>query len=45
MEGIDGEEVGKMVKERAQAVQEINDVCFFPPNSSTSAYTSLIDAT
>ncbi|AFR95456.2 hypothetical protein C343_03557 [Cryptococcus neoformans C23] len=25
MEGINGEEVGKMVKERAQAVQEIND--------------------
>lgn len=29
MEGINGEEVGKMVKERAQAVQEINDVRFF----------------
>lgn len=45
MEGIDGEEVGKMVKERAQAVREINDVCFFSPNSSTSAHASLIDAT
>lgn len=29
MEGINGEEVGKMVKERAQAVQQINDVRFF----------------
>lgn len=41
MEGINGEEVGKMVKERAQAVQQINDVRFFSPNSSTSAYADL----